>query len=123
MFHSVLLVSVTQHKSAVCAVLCLAAQLCLILCDPMDCSPSSFSNHRDSPGKNTGVGCHALLQRIFPTQGLNLGLPHCKWIVYCLSHQGSPRILEWVAYSFSRGTFQTRNQTGVFCIAGRVFTN
>ena len=41
---------------------------------------------------------------IFSTQGLNPGLPHCRWILYHLSHQGSPRILEWVAYSFSRGS-------------------
>ena len=45
----------------------------------------------DSPGKNTRVGCHFLLQGIFPTQGLNLGLLHCKWILYHLSHQGSPK--------------------------------
>ena len=44
----------------------------------------------DSPGKNTGVGCHALLQGIFPTQGLNPGLPPCRRILYHLSHQGSP---------------------------------
>ena len=43
----------------------------------------------DSPGKNTGVGCHALLQGIFPTQGSNLGLPHGRQILYYLSHQGS----------------------------------
>ena len=43
-----------------------------------------------SPGKNTGVGGHSLLHGIFPTQGSNLGLPHCKWILYRLSHQGSP---------------------------------
>ena len=42
----------------------------------------------NSPGKNTGVGCHSLLQRIFPTQGLNLGLLHCRQILYHLSHQG-----------------------------------
>ena len=53
----------------VCAVLCLFAQLCLTLCNPMDCSPPGSSVHGDSPGKNTGVGCHALLQGIFPTQG------------------------------------------------------
>ena len=41
------------------------------------------------PGKNTGVGCHILLQGIFPIQGLNLGLLHCRQILYCLSHQGS----------------------------------
>ena len=44
-------------------------------------------------------------------------------IVYCLSHQGSPRILEWVAYPFSSGSSWPRNQTRVFCIAGRFFTN
>ena len=52
----------------------------------------------NSPGQNTGVGCHFLLQGIFPTQGSNLGLPHCRWILYQLSHKGIPRILEWVAY-------------------------
>ena len=44
------------------------AQLCLTLCGPMDCSPLGSSAHGDSLGKNTGVGCHALLQGIFPTQ-------------------------------------------------------
>ena len=42
------------------------------------------------PGKNTGVGCHSLLQGIFPTQGLNPGLLHCRWVHYPLSHQGNP---------------------------------
>ena len=46
-------------------------QLCPTLCDPMDCSLPGSSVHGDSSGKNTGVGCHALLQGIFPTQGLN----------------------------------------------------
>ena len=53
----------------------------------------------DSPRENTGVGCHAVLQGIFPTQGLNPGLLQCRWILYHLSHQGSPRILEWVKWS------------------------
>ena len=75
----------------ICAVLCLVAQSCLNLCNPMDCSPLVSSVHWDSLGKNTRVGCHALLQGIFPTQGSNPGLPHCRWIVYHLSHQGSPR--------------------------------
>ena len=44
----------------------------------------------DSPGKNTGVGCHSLLQGIFPTQESNLGLLHCRQIPYHLSHQGRP---------------------------------
>ena len=42
-----------------------------------------------SPGQNTGVGRHSLLQGIFPTQGLSPGLLHCRWILYCLSHQGT----------------------------------
>ena len=68
-------------------------------------------------------GSLSFLQRIFPTQGSNPGLPHCRWILYQLSHKGSPRIMEWVAYPFSRGSPQPRNQTGVSCIAGRFFTN
>ena len=66
----------------------------------------------NSPGKNTGVGCHVLLQGIFPTQGSNPDLPHCRWILYYLSHQGSPRILEWVAYPFCRVSSPSRNWTG-----------
>ena len=93
-------------------------QSCLTLCDPKDCSSPDSSVHGDSPGKNTEVGCHFLLQKslrphglysswnspglntevgslsllqgIFPTQGSNPGLPHCRWILYHLSHQGSP---------------------------------
>ena len=56
----------------------LVAQWCLTLCYPMDYSPQGSSFHRDSPGKNIGVGCHALLQGIFPTQESNPGLPHCR---------------------------------------------
>ena len=76
----------------------------------------------NSPGQNR-VGSLSLLHVIFPTQGLNPGIPHCRWILYQLSHKGSPRILEWVAYPFSRGYSQPRNQTRVSCFAGRVFTN
>ena len=69
---------------------CLVTQSCPTFCDPMDCSPPGSSVHGDPPGKNTGVGCHALLQEIFPTQGLNPGLPNCMWILYQLSHKGRP---------------------------------
>ena len=55
------------------AMLCLVTQSCPTFCDPMDCSPSGSFVYGDSPGKNTGVGCHALLQGIFPTQGWNPG--------------------------------------------------
>ena len=72
------------------AVLCLFTQLCQTLCDPMDYSPPGPSVYGDSLGKNTRVGCHALLQGIYSTQGSNPGLPHCRWILYHLSHQGSP---------------------------------
>ena len=67
----------------------------------------------NSPGQNTGVGSLSLLQRIFPTQGSSPGLPHCRQILYQLSHKGSPKILEWVAWSFSRGSSQSRDQTQV----------
>ena len=67
---------------------------------------------RNSPGQNTRVGSHSLLQGIFPTQGSNPGLLHCGWILYQLSHQGRLRILEWVAYPFSRGSSRHRNGTG-----------
>ena len=51
--------------------------------------PHGLSLPWNSPGQNTGVGNRSLLQGIFPTQGLNPGLLHCRWIPYQLSHQGS----------------------------------
>ena len=132
----------------ICA--CLVTRSCLTLCDSIDCSPQGFSVHEDSPGKNTGVGCHALLQGIFPTQELNQGPLLCRQIRYQLSYQkesevaqlgltlcdpmdcsllGSSvhgifqaRVLEWVAISFSRGSPQPRDRTQVSRIAGRHFT-
>ena len=68
-----------------CGVL-LVVQSSLTLCDPMDCSPPVLCPW-DSPGKNTGVGCHFLLQGIFLTQGSNPYLLHCGQILYCLSHR------------------------------------
>ena len=67
-------------------------QSCPALCDPMDCSLPGSSVHGDSPGKNTGVGCHFFLQGIFPTQGSYLDflcLLHWKTDALLLSHQGS----------------------------------
>ena len=62
------------------------------LCNSMDCSPPGWLLCPwNSPGKNTGVGCHSFLQGIFPAQGLNPGLLHCRQILFCLSHQGSPQ--------------------------------
>ena len=65
-------------------------------------------------------GSFSLLQGIFPTQGWNPGLPHCRWILYQLNHKGSPRILEWVAYPFSRRSSLPSNQTGVSCICRQI---
>ena len=135
-----------------------AAQSCPTLGDPMGYIYTPWN----SPGHNTGVGSLSLLQWIFPIQGSNPGLPHCRRILYqlshreaqeycvgslfllqgifptqgsnpgvlhCrrilyqLSHKGSLRILEWVAYPFSRGSSQPRNRTGVSYIAGGFFTN
>ena len=70
----------------------LVAQLRLILCDPVDCKPARLLCPWDSPGKNTGVSSHFLLQGIFLTQGSNLGLLHCRQIFYHLNHQGSPSL-------------------------------
>ena len=102
--------------------LCVQSLGCVWLCNPLDCSPQGSSVHEDSTGKNTGMGWHPLLQGIFPTQGSNPSLPHCRWILYCLSHQGSPRILEWVSMPSSRGSSQPRKRSGVSWIAGRFFT-
>ena len=63
------------------------------------------------------------LQGIFPTQGSNPGLLHCRQILYQLSHKGSSRILEWVAYPFSSRSSWPRNQTRISCISGGFFTN
>ena len=84
--------------------------------------PHGLYSPWNSPGQNTGVGSLSLLQGIYPTQGSNPGLLHCRWILHQLSLKRSPRILEWVAYPFSRGSSQTRNWTGV-CIAGGFFTS
>ena len=91
----------------------------MTLFNPVDCSPPGSSVHGDFPDKNTGVDCHAFLL----TQGLNPGFPHCKQILYHLSHQGSPKMLEWVAYPFCRGSSQSRDRTRFSCIAGRFFTS
>ena len=77
----------------------------------------------NSPGQNTGVGCHFLLQGIFPTQGMNPGLPHCRRILYQLRCKRSPTVLQWVSYPFSSGSSQPRNWTRISCIAGGFFIN
>ena len=84
------------------------SQSCLTLCDPMD-----YTVH--------GILQAGILERVDVslTQGLNPGLPHCRQILYQLSHQGSPRIPAWVAYPFSSGSSWPMNWTGASCIAVR----
>ena len=72
--------------------------------------PHGLYSPWNSPGQNDGMCSLSLL-------------PHCPQILYLLSHKGSPRILGWVAYPFSRGSSPLRNRTGVSCIAGGFFTN
>ena len=63
--------------------------------------PQGLYSPWNYPGQSIGVGSHSILQGIFPTQGSNPGLLRCRRSLYQLSHKGSPRILEWVAYPFS----------------------
>ena len=77
------------HKSEISVTF---AQSCLTLWSPIDCSLPGSSNPWDFLAKSTGVGCHFLLQGIFPTQGSHPSLPHCRQMLYCLSHQGSPSV-------------------------------
>ena len=85
--------------------------------------PYGLYSQWNSPGQNTGVGSLSLLQGIVPPQGSNPGLLHCRQILYQLSRQGSPRILEWVAYLFSSRSSWPRNRSRVSWIAGGFFTN
>ena len=73
--------------------------------------------------KNTGVGSLSLLQGIFLTWEFNQGLLPCRLILYQLNYKGRPRILEWVAYPFSRGSSWPKNWAGVSCIAREFFTS
>ena len=94
--------------SAEILLFCLVTRSYPTLWDPMDCSPPVSSVHGDSPGKNNGVGCQALLQEIFPTQGSNPCLPHCRQILYHLSQRGSPSffLLHWEYSSESPSAIQ-----------------
>ena len=65
------------------------AQLCMILCDPITCSPPGTSIQGIFPGNSCAAGCHFLLQGISPTQGSNPGLLHCRQTLYLMRHQGS----------------------------------
>ena len=112
-----------QNKWSSIACVCPQSLSRVWLCNHMDCSLSGSFLHKNSPGKNIGVGSHAPFQAIFPTQGSNPGLLHCRQILYHLSCQGSPWILKWVNYPFSRGSSWPRKWTEVSFIAGAFFTS
>ena len=118
------------------------SQSCLALCDPMDCSPPgssihgifwarvlewvaiSFSRGSSRPRGWTKVSFIAGRHfTIWATRESLVGFLHWRQILYQLSHKRHPRILEWVAYPFSRWPSRPRNWTGVSCIAGGFFTN
>ena len=85
--------------------------------------PDGLYSPWNFPGQNTGVGNSFLLQGIFPGDLPNPGIKPVSHILYPLSCQWSPRILEWAVYLFSRGFSQPRNGTRVSCIAGEFFTS
>ena len=114
----------TQLKT--CTAAAKSLQSCPTLCDSIDGSPPGSPCPWDSPGKNTGVGCHFLLQcmkvkseseatQLCPTLSnpMDCSLPGAS-----IHGIFQARVLEWVAMSFSRGSFQPRDQTCVSCTGG-----
>ena len=85
-----------QHIQMEGTALCSITRSCPTLCNPMDCSPPGSSVYGVLQARIL-EWVHSLLQGLFPTQGLNPGLPHCRWILSHLSHQGSPNVLEYTA--------------------------
>ena len=112
--------SIACNSNLVMKVKVKVAQSCPTLCNTMDCTV-----HGILWARILEWVANSLLLGIFPTEGLNQDLPYCKQILYQLSYQGSPRILEWVflwsAYPFSRGFSQPRKIIGVSCIAGGLY--
>ena len=116
----------TDLKAEIKFILQIESRLCVseshsVLSDSL--WPPGLYSPWHSIGQNTLVGSLSLLQGIFPIQGSNSGLPHCRQILSQLSYKGRLRILEWVAYPFSRGSSWPRNWIRVSCISGRFFTN
>ena len=111
------------HMKYVCIhIVCMCTQSWPSVCDPMVCSPPGSSVPGISQARILEWVAIFLLQGVFPTLELNPGLPHCRWIFYQLNHKGCPRILEWIATSFSSGSSQARDRTQVSRIVERCFT-
>ena len=97
------------------------SESCSVVSDSLQ--PHGLYSPWNFPGQNTEVGSLSLLQETDWTQGSNPSLLHCRRILYQLSHKGSPKILEWVAYPFSNKSSQPRKWIRVSCIASGFFTN
>ena len=91
--------------------LCLVAQSRPTICDPVDCSPPASSGPWEFSRQEywSGLPCPPPAYLLNP--GIKPGLPHCGWDSLPSEPPGSSRILEWIAYLFSRGSSQPRNQT------------
>ena len=85
--------------------------------------PNGIYSPWNSLGWHNGVGSLSLLQWIFPTQGSNPILTHCRRMFYQPSHKGSPRTLEWAASLFSSRSSRPSNSIGVSCTSGGFFTS
>ena len=107
----------------VCVCMCSVAQSCLTLHDAMDCNPPGSSVYGILQARILEWVAMPSSRGSSQQQGSKPGLLHCRWILYCLSHQGSPRTLDWVACPFCSGPSPPRNQTRISCIAGQFFTN
>ena len=94
---------------------------CSVVSDSL--RPRGLQPAGDSPGKNTGVSCHALLQGIFPTQGLNPSLPTLQVDSLPAEPPGKPKNTGVGSLAFLQGSSRPQNQTGVSCTAGRFFTS
>ena len=110
------LFSIGKSVQRTSCVLCLVAQLYLTICNPMACNLPGSSVPGDSLGKNTRVGCHALLQGIFPAQGSNPGFLHCRWVLY-QEPPGKPKNTGMGSLSLLQGIFPTQelNQGFLHC--------
>ena len=107
---------IASLKSFHSNVLCLVTQSCPTLCDPMYCSPPGSSVHGDSPGKNTGVGCHALLQGDLPNPGIQSRSPALQVVSLPAELPGKPfhsnSLSIYYLYSFRQSKILFANNDG-----------
>ena len=106
-----------------CVLCCVQLLSRVWLYNLMDCSPPGSPIHGILQARILEWVAMPSSRGSSQPRGQTQGLLHCRWILYHLSHQGSPIILEWAAYPFSKGSSWPRNQTRVSCIAGRFFTS